>query len=313
MTFTFARDRAPTAPVDEVVRSSTDRGERNSDMAIERAGGASTGPGGRNPGNSRPAIRDLLKRISPAQILVPAGFFLLIIGGWELAVHVFAVEQYILPSPTAIAASFAGEWGMLLEHTLVTAKEAALGFLIGNGVALLLAAVMAESRLLERGLYPYVLALRSLPIVAVAPLLVIWLGFNIWPIVFAAALVCFFPTLVNAIEGLRATDQNTMELMRGLNASRWQVFWRIKVFNALPYVMAALKIAVTSALVGAVVGEWIGADAGLGYLTILANNYVDTLLLFRAIVMIGLLGTVWFLLISLLQSRLLRWQRVQDN
>jgi NitT/TauT family transport system permease protein len=248
----------------------------------------------------------MLERASiPALILV---VFLVI---WESLVVAFDIPEYVLPRPSAIWASFSGEWGELLHHTRLTATEAILGYAIGNVVAIVMAAFMAEFPFLERNLYPYVVLQRSLPIVTLAPLLIIWFGFTIWPIVVAAALICFFPTLVNGIQGFKSTDATTLELMRGLNASRWQTFTYVKIPTALPYIFAALKVSVASALVGAVVGEWIAADEGLGFLTIRANNFVDTLLLFRAVLAIGLLGVAWFLLVTIIETRVLSWNRTE--
>ena len=259
----------------------------------------------------RVASEPALARRIVARAAIPAIILILFLSSWELLVVVFAVPEYILPRPSAILASFAGEWGTMGHHTALTAYEAILGYVIGNGVAVVVAALMAEFRFLERNLYPYVVLLRCLPVVTIAPLLIIWFGFNIWPIVAAAALICFFPTMVNGIQGFKSTDTTTLELMRGLNASRWQTFRYVKVPNALPYIFAALKISVASALVGAVVGEWIAADEGLGFLTIQANNFVDTLLLFRAVLAVGVLGVVWFVLVTALEARVLRWNRAE--
>lgn len=242
-------------------------------------------------------------------VAIPLALFVLFLVVWELLITALEVPEYVLPKPSAIWASFEGEWDEMLHHGYLTATEAFLGFLIGNGVALVGAAFMSEFRIVERSVYPYILLLRSLPIVAVAPLLIIWFGFTIWPIVAAAALICFFPTLVNGVEGFKATDSMTLELMRVLNASRWQTFLYVKVPNALPYIFAALKIAVAAALIGAVVGEWIAADEGLGYLTIQANNFVDTLLLFRSIIAMAVLAVAWFLLVVVLEAYFLRWKR----
>jgi ABC-type nitrate/sulfonate/bicarbonate transport system permease component len=242
-------------------------------------------------------------------IVPPAAVLVVLLVVWESAVRLLDLPTYLLPSPSAIAASFSGEWSELARHTRATAISAVLGYIIGNGVALVLAAVMAEFRPVENALYPWMLALRSLPVVALAPLLIIWFGFTIWPIVAATALICFFPTLVNGIQGFKSTDDTTLQLMRGLNASRSEVFRLVKLPTAAPMIFAALKISVASALVGAVVGEWISSKVGLGYLTIVASNYVDTLLLFRAIVAVAVIAIVWFLIIQALESWALRWQR----
>lgn len=243
--------------------------------------------------------------------LLIVGIFIAVVGTWEVGVRIFDVPHYILPTPSAIVLSFRGEMRELLYHTYLTVREAWLGYLIGNGLAFVMAIFMAEFPILESSLYPYVIAFRSLPVVAVAPLLIIWLGFTVWPIVAAAALICFFPTLVNGVAGFKATDPTTLMLMRGLNASRWQIFRHVKLYNALPYIFSALKIGVASALVGAVVGEWISAEKGLGFLTILANNYVDTLLLFRAMIMIGVTGILWFMMIVKLEEYFIKWQETE--
>jgi NitT/TauT family transport system permease protein len=243
-------------------------------------------------------------------IVPPAAVLVVLLVVWESAVRLLDLPTYLLPSPSAIAASFSGEWSELARHTWATTVSAVLGYLIGNGVALLLAAVMAEFRSVENALYPWMLALRSLPVVALAPLLIIWFGFTIWPIVAATALICFFPTLVNGIQGFKSTDETTLQLMRGLNASKGEVFRMVKLPTAAPMIFAALKISVASALVGAVVGEWISSKEGLGYLTIVASNYVDTMLLFRAIAAVAVIAIVWFLVIQALESWALRWQKV---
>jgi NitT/TauT family transport system permease protein len=261
------------------------------------------------PAPARPSRFHRLLTWSREYVLVPVAIFLAVLTIWELLVAAFNVPVYTLPRPSAIIRSFAGETGEILHHGWVTMKEAVLGYLIGNGVALILAALMAEFQFVEKGVYPYVILLRSIPIVAIAPLLIIWFGFTIWPIVAASALICFFPTLVNGLEGFKATDATTLELMRTLNAGRWQVFGYVKVPTAMPFIFAALKISVVSALIGAIVGEWIAGDEGLGFLTIRANNFVDTLLLFRAVIAIAGFAMVWFLVIVGIESRVLRWQR----
>jgi len=266
--------------------------------------GAPPIPAAQSPRRGSRRSRGLASALVP-----PAAVLVVLLVVWESAVRLLDLPTYLLPSPSAIAGSFSGEWGELARHTRATAVSAVLGYLIGNGFALVLAAVMAEFRSVENALYPWMLALRSLPVVALAPLLIIWFGFTIWPIVAATALICFFPTLVNGIQGFKSTDETTLQLMRGLNASRGEVFRLVKVPTATPMIFAALKISVASALVGAVVGEWISSKEGLGYLTIVASNYVDTLLLFRAIVAVAVIAIVWFLVVQALESWALRWQR----
>ncbi|CQD02459.1 ABC transporter permease [Mycolicibacterium conceptionense] len=177
----------------------------------------------------------------------PLVVFVVIVGLWEATVRLLAIPQYMLPAPSAIAMSFQGNMSELIANGWATLWAALLGYLLGNGFALVMAGFMAEFAPVERALYPWMLALRAVPSVALAPLLLIWIGFNIWPIVITAALICFFPTLVNAIDGFKATDAVTLELMRGLNASRWSVFWRVKLRYSLPNLFSAFKISVASA------------------------------------------------------------------
>jgi NitT/TauT family transport system permease protein len=244
---------------------------------------------------------------------IPLLVLVIAISLWQFFVNLFDLPEYILPRPSAIVASFHGQWQPMLEAVRVTVLEAMLGYVIGNSAALIIAACMAEFLIVERSFYPYVLLLNSLPMAVVAPLLLLWIGFTIWAVVAVSALMVFFPTLVTSIAGFKATDTTTLGLMRGLNASRWQTFRYVKIMNALPYIFAALKIAVASALVGALVGEWISASKGLGYLSIQANAYVDTLLLFRVIVVVGAVAVVWFGIISVLEATFLRWHRVKSE
>jgi NitT/TauT family transport system permease protein len=255
-----------------------------------------------------PASESVFAKIR-TQAIVLTIVSVVIIGLWQAVVEVFNMSEFVLPGPWAIAKSFDGNWAQLFDNMKPTFNEALLGYAIGNAIGIVTAALIAEFRFLEIGLYPYIIAFRSLPVISVVPLLIIWMGFTIWPIVGSAALIVFFPTFVNAVDGFKATDETTLELMRGLNASRWQTFWYVKWRNALPYIFAALKISIASALVGAVVGEWIIGQKGLGYLTILANNYVDTLLLFRALFGLGVLAVVWFVIVRALEAHFLKWQR----
>lgn len=255
-----------------------------------------------------PAGESLLAKIR-TQAIVIVVVFVVIVGLWQAFVAVFNISEFVLPGPWQIAKSFQGNWGQLFDNMKPTLNETLLGYAIGNATGVITAALIAEFRYLEMGLYPYIIAFRSLPVISVVPLLIIWMGFTIWPIVGSAALIVFFPTFVNAVDGFKATDETTLELMRGLNANRWQTFWYVKWNNALPYMFAALKISIASALVGAVVGEWIIGQKGLGYLTILANNYVDTLLLFRALIGLGIIAVVWFGIVRALEAHFLKWQR----
>lgn len=237
----------------------------------------------------------------------PIAFLVFFLGIWTVGVRLYEIPVYILPTPYEILVSFQGEMGDLLRHTRVTFFEALFGWVVGNAIGITLGAVMAEFSVLKRSMYPYIIMLRSLPVVAFAPLLIIWMGVNTGPILAAATITTFFPSLVNSISGFSSTDQLTKELMHSLNATRWEVFRKVKLYNALPYIFSALRISVALAFVGAVVGEWLVGNQGLGYLIIVANNQLDTLLLFRALLLIGVIATVWFALMIFLEEYLVDW------
>ncbi|MFC6974355.1 ABC transporter permease [Halomicroarcula sp. GCM10025709] len=238
----------------------------------------------------------------------PVAFLVAFLGLWTLGVRVYAVPTYVLPAPAEIILSFQGELGSLAGHARVTLIEAILGWVLGNAIGISLGAVMAEFNTLKRSIYPYMVILRSLPVIAFAPLLIIWMGINQGPIIAAATITTFFPSLVNSIAGFSSTDKLTKELMHSLNASRWQVFRKVKLYNALPYIFSALRISVALTFVGAVVGEWLAGNEGLGYLILVANNQLSTLLLFRALLIIGLCSTVWFGLLVFVESYLIDWE-----
>lgn len=237
----------------------------------------------------------------------PVGFLVVFLAVWTIGVRVYSVPTYVLPAPAEIIMSFQGELSNLAGHTQVTLFEAFLGWVLGNAIGISLGALMAEFKTLKRSIYPYMVILRSLPVIAFAPLLIIWMGINQGPIIAAATITTFFPSLVNSIAGFSSTDKLTKELMHSLNASRWEVFRKVKLYNALPYLFSALRISVALTFVGAVVGEWLAGSEGLGYLILVANNQLATLLLFRALLIIGLCSTIWFGLLVLAESYFIDW------
>jgi NitT/TauT family transport system permease protein len=256
---------------------------------------------------NRPHIGNKVGRIV-SKYKYPAGFLIIFLGVWTLGVRAYNIPTYVLPAPLDILMSFRGEVGNLWGHTQVTLFEAILGWILGNVVGISLGGAMAEFKPLKRSIYPYMVVLRSLPVIAFAPLLIIWMGINQGPIIAAATITAFFPSLVNSIAGFSATDQLTEELMYSLNATRWQVFRKVKLYNALPYIFSALRISVALTFVGAVVGEWLAGNEGLGYLILVANNQLATLLLFRALLVIGIISTAWFGLLVLVESYLIDWE-----
>ncbi len=232
---------------------------------------------------------------------------------WEAWVRVRDVPEYLVPAPTAVAAALAAEPSRYLDAGWSTVLAALGGLALGAGAAFALAVVMAHSRPLERALYPLALLVKVTPIIAVAPLFIIWFGFGVWPKLLVAALITFFPMLVNAVTGLRSVDPAAHDFMRALHASRWQVFWRLRLPGSLPYLFAALRISVPLSLIGAVVAEWMSGDGGVGQVILIANGELDTAVLFAAVVVLAIVAVVLTGMLALLEHRLLFWHESSDR
>lgn len=230
---------------------------------------------------------------------------------WEGLVRWQNYPPFILPRPGQVWQKFTVVWadGSLARHAAVTLTEVALGLLIGLSAALLLGYLLGKSRTLDRLLSPYIVASQSVPIVAVAPLLVIWLGSGLASKVLVCALITFFPTLVSTVVGIRNVDPDLHDLMRSLRAGRWQIFRLLELPAALPVIFGGLKLSVILAVVGAVVGEFSGADVGLGFLINLARGVLDTPLMFVAVISLIVIAQSLYLAVALAEHICLRWQR----
>jgi NitT/TauT family transport system permease protein len=231
------------------------------------------------------------------------------VGVWEWAVRAWAIPPFLLPAPSAVAASLAGGLasGLYLEHFWVTLGEALLGFLIAALAGITLGAIIAQFRLVEQTLYPYLVALQTLPKIAIAPLIIVWFGFGVPSKVIIAATVAFFPVLVNVIVGLKTIDQSKLDLMRSLDASRWQTFRLVRFPNALPFVFAGLDIAIVFSVLGAIVGEFVGAQQGLGNLILQFNFGLDIAGVFAVLILLSVLGVSLHLVMQVVQKRLIFW------
>ena len=242
--------------------------------------------------------------------LVPVVLALFVLG-WDFLVRWQRYPPFILPSPGAVWTRFGALLanGTLLMHTGVTVAEVLGGLALGLTAALVLGYGLAKSPLLERLLSPYIVASQAIPIVALAPLLVIWFGFGGLSKVLVCALTVFFAVLVTTIIGVRSVDPDLRALMRSLQATRWQTFAKLEVPAALPVVFGGLKVAVTLAVIGAVVGEFVGADRGLGFLINLARGILDTPMLFVALFSLVAIALALYTIVVALEHVVLRWQR----
>jgi NitT/TauT family transport system permease protein len=239
--------------------------------------------------------------------LLPVGAVILFLLLWWQAVEQFDIKPFIAPSPVAVAQVLYERFDMLMSNLLPTAIEAVCGFLLGNFAAICLATAFVWRKTAEEALFPIAVMVNTIPVVAKAPILVLLLGNGMEPKIAIAAIICFFPTLVNMTRGLRDVKSEQLELMRVLSATPREVFFRIRVPNALPYLFSALKIAASTAVIGAIVGEWIGSTRGIGALIIQSTYNFDSPLLYATIVVGSTFSALFFGVISVLERRALRW------
>lgn len=247
-------------------------------------------------------------RQRPHLPLVPLVLVVFVLA-WEGIVQAWRIPEFLVPAPSAIGRALAAGLtsGLYLDHFGVTLYESLLGFLIAAATGIACGTVIAQFRVVERTLYPYLVALQTLPKIAIAPLLIVWLGFGITSKVVIAALVAFFPILVNVIVGLKTVDAPKLDLMRSLDASRWQTFRYVTFPNALPFVFAGLDIAIVFSVLGAIVGEFVGSQRGLGNLILQFHTSLDMAGMFAVLLLLAALGVGLHLAIQAIQRRVIFW------
>jgi ABC-type nitrate/sulfonate/bicarbonate transport system permease component len=246
-------------------------------------------------------------------LLAPLLALLLLSAGVEVWVRLAGVSRLVMPPPTEVYARLWTDRGLLFGEGALTLAEALGGLALGALVAAVLAAAMAGSRSLERLLMPVVLLVKVTPIVALAPLLIIWFGFGAAPKVLTCALIVFFPVLVNGITGLRSVNPRMLEFLQSVHASRREIFLKLRLPSALPYLLSAFRTAIPLSIIGAVIAEYFNPDRGLGRLIYLANNNLDTPGLFAGIIVLALIGVLLTGMLSLLEGRLLFWHESREG
>jgi NitT/TauT family transport system permease protein len=254
------------------------------------------------------AYRAVQRRIQWRRRLLPLAGILCALALWAGLVALLKVPPFIAPSPQAVAATLAAKYDLLLRNLWPTAVEAILGFLIGNAAAIVIATVFVHKKTMEEAFFPVVVLVNTIPVVAKAPILVLLLGNGMEPKIAIAALICFFPTLVNMVRGLESVNPQAMELMRVLSASRREIFFKLRLHNSLPYLFSALKIAASTAVIGAIVGEWIGSTVGIGALIIQATYNFDSALLYATVIVGSSFSVLFFAVITLAERLVVRWQ-----
>jgi NitT/TauT family transport system permease protein len=233
-----------------------------------------------------------------------------IFAAWEIAVRALSVPDYILPSPWVIAVKIVASWQLLLVNAFVTFEEILLGFALSVCIAIPLAIAVVYSRIFERVAFPFMVSLQTIPKVALAPILVMWLGYGIMPKVMVAFLISFFPIVINSVIGMRSAEKEMIYLVQSMGATELTTFLKIRLPKALPSIFGGLKVGMGQAVVGATVGEFIAAEHGLGYLQLISQVRLDTPLLFAAVVVLSMLGVLLFNAVAWVERIALPWNRV---
>jgi ABC-type nitrate/sulfonate/bicarbonate transport system permease component len=250
----------------------------------------------------------LTGRWLPAALIV-----LVLLGIWEGYVRLWGVPKWLLPAPSVIIITLVVSWELLLDHTLVTLLEVVVGFGLSLLGGILLACGIAASRTLERALYPFVIASQMVPIIVIAPLLLIWVGYGLTPKVIVVALTAFFPIVVNMVDGLKSVDPDAVNLLRTMGASRWQIFVKVQVPTSLPFLFSGLRVAMAVSVIGAVIGEWVGSSQGLGYLMIRSKPQFLTERVFAAIVILSVMGLALFVLVGIIEKFAIPWSHNEQR
>lgn len=249
-----------------------------------------------------PGVTRALAEYGPALLLVA-----LVFAAWEMATVIWDIQAWLLPAPSAIAKAAADARGLLGPHLAQTVVETLVGFAAALIGGLIIALLIDVSATMRRALYPLLVVSQTIPIIAVAPLLVIWFGYGLLPKVIVVGLVCFFPIVVGTADGLRSTDPDLIALLQSMGATRRQVFLKVRVPASLPGMFTGIKVAITYSVVGAIIGEWVGASRGLGVFMLRASNSFRTDWVFATIAVVSALSLALFLAVAVIERLALPW------
>lgn len=257
--------------------------------------------------------RRRVRRERIGAIVYPIGMLVAALVFWEIAVRALSIPAYLLPAPSTIIASMYKNSAVLIKESIGTTIEILLGFALSVAIGIPLALAIYLWRPFARAIYPVLVSSQAVPKVAIAPLFLVWFGFGLMPKVLIAFLIAFFPVVINTAMGLAALEREKIYLAQSMGMGPFATFFKIQLPNAMPSIFAGLKISITFAVVGAVVGEFVGGQGGLGYLLLIANGNMDTPLLFGGIVALTVLGVVLFLLIGLAERLVLPPHAVENT
>ncbi len=250
----------------------------------------------------------VLGRVAP-----PLAFSVVVVVAWQIGTMLTGVSALLLPSPADVLRSLGDKGDLFASNALVTLGEIVVGFVLGGVVGLGLGLLLAYSRIVRRSLYPWLVASQMIPIIAVAPILVVWFGFTMAPKVLVVALVSFFPVVVNTNDGLQSVDRDMVNLMRTFGASSATIMRMVRLPAALPFVFSGLKVAIALSVVGAVFGEWVGSSSGLGYLMLVSNNQLATVDLFAEVIVLSAMGIALFFVVGVAERLIIPWHHEQSR
>lgn len=248
-----------------------------------------------------------------ARVVYPLLSLVVIIALWQLVVSVAKPAPYLLPSPGSVAVTLVSQFPLLIYHSGITAFETLIAFLLSIVIALPLAVMIARFRWFEDAVYPLLVTSQAVPKVALAPLILVWLGFGLHTNIVVGVLMAFFPVVISGVVGLKSVPEDMVFLGKTMGLSQAQMFRKIYLPHALPSLFGGLKVCVTLAVVGAVVGEFVGSDRGLGYLILLSSGQLQTALMFAALILLVLIGVISFAIVQLVEARVMPWHRSQRN
>ncbi len=245
--------------------------------------------------------------------LAPVALVAALVGGWELLAQLGEVQNYLLPAPSEVASALWRDRDLLAPDAWVTAREVLLGFALALAAGVAIALALHLSPLLRRALYPLVVASQAVPVVVIAPILVIWFGFGMTPKLVVIALICFFPVVVNTLDGLQGVDPDQVKMLRTLGASRLDLLRRLELPAALPFLFSGAKVAVAVAVIGAVFGELVGSDAGLGHAIQVGTAQLQTARVFAAVLILSVMAISLFGLVALVERRAVPWAHAGER
>ncbi|MCO5070259.1 MAG: ABC transporter permease [Rhizobiaceae bacterium] len=258
-------------------------------------------------------MKPFLHRVVNSQVFGVVATLIVIFIVWEMSITFLGVPTYVLPSIITVAEVLLKHPGMFLSETLVTTRELLLGFAVAVGLSMPIALAMAYSRIFEGLVSPLIVISQAVPKIALAPLLLVWFGFGEMPKVIMAALIAFFPMLISALTGFKALEPEVMSLARSMGASQWKIFWKIRLPSALPNIFSGLKLAITFSVIGAVIGEFLAGDKGLGYLIQSASGAQRMDMLFAGVIIISVLSLLLYYIVQAIERRLIFWHQSQDQ